>query len=207
MTTNTDRMRKANERRKSELAKIHIAKQQLRLDDDTYRDILWTLGRVRSARDLDAEGRKAVLEHFRARGFTGRRRRDPGQPAAPRADLVSKVEAQLADLGLEWGYADGIVRQMFGLSSVRFANPAQLQAVIAALDKEQKKLAALEGVDTYLRALGLDRSYVDGLVSKTGWTRHLPTLHLVQSHLMDRAIREGLAEPMTGQLTGEPDHA
>ena len=55
--------------RNSELAKIHIAKKDLGLDDDTYRDVLWTVARVRSAKDLDHHGREQVLKHFKSKGF------------------------------------------------------------------------------------------------------------------------------------------
>ncbi|MBN8479499.1 MAG: regulatory protein GemA [Burkholderiales bacterium] len=55
--------------RSNELAKIHIAKAQLGLDDDTYRAMLWTVARVRSAKDLDAGGREAVLLHLRGCGW------------------------------------------------------------------------------------------------------------------------------------------
>jgi phage gp16-like protein len=53
--------------RRRELAQIHIAKAQLGLDEETYRSMLWTVGRVRSAADLDYAGRNAVLEHRKAR--------------------------------------------------------------------------------------------------------------------------------------------
>lgn len=55
--------------RSNELAKIHIAKAQLGLDDDAYRDMLWSVARVRSAKDLDAGGREAVLRHLRGCGW------------------------------------------------------------------------------------------------------------------------------------------
>lgn len=55
--------------RSNELAKIHIAKAQLELDDDTYRHMLWSVARVRSAKDLDAGGREAVLAHLRGCGW------------------------------------------------------------------------------------------------------------------------------------------
>ena len=44
--------------RTRELAQIHIARQQLGMDDETYRSVLWTVARVRSAADLDWSGRK-----------------------------------------------------------------------------------------------------------------------------------------------------
>ena len=62
-------MNTAHDIRKSELAQIHIAKQQLGIDDDTYRAMLWTVARVNSAADLDFSGRKKVLDHLKAKGF------------------------------------------------------------------------------------------------------------------------------------------
>jgi phage gp16-like protein len=79
--------------RNAELAQIHVAKKQLGLDDDTYRAILWTVGRVKSAKDLDWTGRKALLDHFRAKGWKSAAPRKakaerpvhPGQPGLVRA--------------------------------------------------------------------------------------------------------------------------
>lgn len=72
--------RSGTELRNAELAQIHLAKKQLGLDDDTYRAVLWTVGRVKSAKDLDWTGRKALLEHFRAKGW---------KPAPPRKAKAS----------------------------------------------------------------------------------------------------------------------
>jgi len=56
-------------RRLRDLALIHLAKQQLGLDDDTYRALLWHVAGVRSARELDPAGRVAVLTRLREHGF------------------------------------------------------------------------------------------------------------------------------------------
>jgi len=55
--------------RKRELAQIHIAKAQLGMADDAYRDLLFSLARVRSAADLDLAGRSRVLTHFKLCGW------------------------------------------------------------------------------------------------------------------------------------------
>lgn len=73
--------RSGTQLRNAELAQIHIARAQLGLDDDTYRAILWTVGRVRSAKDLDWTGRKALLDHFKAKGW---------KPAAPKQAKAAK---------------------------------------------------------------------------------------------------------------------
>ncbi|MGB1762984.1 gp16 family protein [Alloalcanivorax xenomutans] len=127
--------------RRRELAKIHIGRDQLGMDDDTYRDMLWTVARVRSSSELDAWGRAKVLEHYRALGWAPKRRRHPGKVAGRNSELMRKIEAQLTDMGLAWAYADSIVRRMHQVESVRFANPSQLRDVVAALTYEQRRRA------------------------------------------------------------------
>ncbi len=77
--------RSGTQLRNAELAQIHIARAQLGLDEETYRSILWTVGRVRSAKDLDWSGRKAVLDHFRVKGW---------KPAAPKKAKAAKPVAK-----------------------------------------------------------------------------------------------------------------
>lgn len=129
--------------RNRELAQIHIAKAQLGLDDETYRGMLWTVARVRSAGDLDFAGRKCVLDHLRARGFK------PGRPAkgragrpvpsADRAAMVAKIRAMLAAAGREDAYADGIAKHMFGADRFEWLLPDQLHRMVAALVIDAKR--------------------------------------------------------------------
>src|SRR3569832_751555 len=86
--------------RARELGMIHVAKKQLKLDDDAYRAMLWSVARVHSSADLAATGREAVLAHLKARGFrvaAGSKRRP--KPPADRAALVAKIRALLIDAG------------------------------------------------------------------------------------------------------------
>lgn len=59
--------------RNIELAKIHMAAGALGLikqgEDSAYRDMLWSLARVRSAKDLDTAGRQRVIKHLRSCGW------------------------------------------------------------------------------------------------------------------------------------------
>ncbi len=129
------------DRRNADLAKIHLAKKQLGLDDDIYRDMLWTLARVRSAADLDDAGRQAVLDHLKARGFTARRKRGP-TPAGDRSPLLNKVFALLGDRPVT--YAEGILRHMYrdaAPARLEWANPEQLRKVVAALSYDKRRRA------------------------------------------------------------------
>lgn len=121
--------------RNSMLAQIHIAKAQLGMCDETYRAMLWGVGRVKSAAELDHAGREKVLAHLRASGFKPKPGKSPsahakGRPrnmAVPeRAALLAKVEALLASAQRPWAYADGLAKRMFGLDALAFCAPDQL---------------------------------------------------------------------------------
>ena len=181
------------------MAKIHIAKKDRGLEDDDYRNILWALGRATTARDLDASGRAEVLKHFRRLGWKEkRRRRDPhvrGRAGgAGREELLAKIEAQLTDMGLSWGYADGIARRIAGVESVRWAKPDQLHKIVAALAYEQEKRGLLAVIDERLAELGRDRSWVDERVKQRKWTRHLATLRHVANALAQEAANQEAAD-------------
>lgn len=134
--------------RTQQLGLIHCAKRDLGLDDEMYRDVLWTVARVRSAKDLDAYGRERVLKHFQERGWVSKGkaapkgvRRNPGRVQLDREGYRSKIEAQLATLQEEWSYADSIARRMFRIDSTRFCSEEQLRKVVAALFYEIKRRA------------------------------------------------------------------
>ncbi|WP_119304975.1 gp16 family protein [Dongia deserti] len=82
-------------RRKKELAKIHLAKKALGMDDDTYRAMLSRVAGKESAGDLDQVGRTKVLDHLKASGFSDRPKppkRAGTRPLAPGAE-ASKARA------------------------------------------------------------------------------------------------------------------
>lgn len=136
--------RTAIDQRKSDLGKIHIAKKQLGMDDETYRDMLFTIARVRSAKDLDAQGRQAVLKHLRACGFKAERKRNyPGRPhnieTTDRGPMLKKIEAYLTEARRPWSYADGMAKKMFHVDRLAHCSPQQLHRIIAALQYDAKR--------------------------------------------------------------------
>ena len=125
------------------LAKIHIAKSQLGLDEDAYRAMLLSVGGVMSAKDLTPLGAAKVLAHLEKFGFRPSKQfgRRPSVGAL-RNPLVGKIEALLAEQKLPWSYADGIVRRMFSpVKTVQFCDEQQLRAVITALVKQSRRKA------------------------------------------------------------------
>jgi len=138
----------ADNHRNAELAKIHIAAEQLGMDPrdkdpaSEYRQMLYAVARVHSARDLDYAGRQRVIEHLKACGFQARRGRRPfpGRPHnADRHPQLLKIEALLADAKRPWAYVDSMAEKMFGKARVAFCDPGEWQALIAALMKDQKR--------------------------------------------------------------------
>lgn len=132
------------ERRRRELAKIHLAVKQLGMDDSTYRDLLQEIVQVRSAKDLDERGRRQVLDHLQALGFKSKASaRFAGRPrnitSDDRGPQLAKIEAMLAAAARPWAYVDGMAKKMFQVDRVGFCNPEQLRKIIAALTYDAKR--------------------------------------------------------------------
>ncbi|WP_230965437.1 gp16 family protein [Burkholderia cepacia] len=119
---------------KSTLAKIHIAKQQLGMDDDSYRAMLHSVAGVSSAKDLDAQGAAKVMRHLERCGFKpvhshGRRPRY----TLTREAQLGKIEALLADAGRPWDYVHAMVKRICKVDAIEFCDSDMLGKLIAAL--------------------------------------------------------------------------
>lgn len=147
------------DRRRAELARIHIAAEELGMDtkdDDPnsdYRCMLWTIGRVRSAGELDAAGRRKVLDHLRALGAPpapeSAKRNFPGRPhnmdSVDRGPMLRKIEAYLTEAKRPWSYVDTMAYGMFQVDRIGFCTPAQLHKIIAALDIDARRHGRYRG--------------------------------------------------------------
>ena len=133
--------------RNRELAHIHIAKTKLGMDDETYRNVLWTVARVKSSKDLDWSGRKRVLDHMKACGFKVQPKKlaTAYKPLALTKEAIeAKISVQLKELGQNWPYAYGVGRRIFPqVSRFEFLTAEQLGTVSSALERtlrfKQKK--------------------------------------------------------------------
>ncbi|TBV12774.1 gp16 family protein [Stutzerimonas kirkiae] len=126
------------------LAKIHIAKAQLGLDDETYRALLARVAGVHSAKELTPRQVGAVLAEFQRLGFepkpaTKRAGRNKPNAATERKALVGKIEAQLAEAGRVWAYVDAMALRMFQVERVEWCDTDQLRRLIAALAYDAKR--------------------------------------------------------------------
>lgn len=188
-------------RRRKQLAAIHAARRDLGMDEDDYRLMLRQVTGVASAKDLDASGRRKVLDHLRRVGWDKRPRKRVAQyPGTPhnidREQMLQKIEAQLTDMGLPWSYADAIARRQTGIERVAWLRKAaDLTGVIGALHVEQEKRGLLATLDGILERAGMTRDQVaQQYTLRQNWTRHRPTL---------RALIERLAN--TAETPNTPD--
>lgn len=123
------------------LAQIHIARKQLALDDDTYRQALQTLTGKASAKHLTLPELRCVMDDFVRKGFVPKKAGKRPRPAQGRKALMSKIEALLADKGQSWHYAHCIAEHMFGLKRVDWLDGDQLWRLVAALEVQRRREA------------------------------------------------------------------
>lgn len=122
--------------RKTAIQLIHIAKSQLGLDDDTYRQMLNSTTGKNSCSKMDLTELQQVLDHLKTKGFKSKASRQHGQrpnPGQNRKALMSKVEALLTDSGLHWNYAHAMAQRMFKVEKVDWLEPDQLHKLVGAL--------------------------------------------------------------------------
>jgi hypothetical protein len=143
--------------RKAELAKIHLAKKQLRLDDATYREVVARVcGGKRSAADLTMPERHALLDEFKRLGFQAAPPRDraddwiaidDSHPGAEHlrkllacAHQLERIGAVKSDSTKQW--LRKFVKRLTGVDDLRWLTAAQTNSVIEALKGWAKKFEA-----------------------------------------------------------------
>jgi len=130
------------------LAKIHIAKKELAMDDDTYRVMLQSVAGVSSSKDLTDAGVTKVLAHLQRCGWKPKAAAKVGRKPSVgrgRKALVGKIEALLAEAKRPWSYADAMAKRMFGVDKTDWLEPEQLVKVVAALTYDAKRNGRQQG--------------------------------------------------------------
>jgi phage gp16-like protein len=140
------------------LAKIHVAKKQLAMEESSYRALLQRLVGLDSAGDATLAQLDAILAEFRRLGFTGKKAKPDHRPqirmiAGVWTELVPFLDVR-GDCGVEKALQAFVERQTKdrlhpqGVSDVRFLNATQANKVLeglkAWLAREQRKAAARE---------------------------------------------------------------
>ena len=93
--------------RKDDLAKIHIAKKDLALDEHTYRSLISrvTKGKHNSSATLDYRERSMVLEEFKRLGWKPKRSKNKKKGPVSRHGVSDKIRAIWINM-----HQEGIVR-------------------------------------------------------------------------------------------------
>ena len=178
---------------------VHAGARKLFKEEDDRR--LWQQNRTGHSScsgmsDADLEN---LVAELRRKGALAPRRspRRAGRVPFNRSPYMEKIEAQLADMGLSWQYAESIAYKITGgkgnkpnsqpgvkrLEWVRKAD--HFRAIIAALDVEQEKRGNLAAIDELLKKLGKEPHHLDALLPdhmKEKWQRNRAWLkHLVEA--------------------------
>lgn len=131
--------------RKNLIARIHIGKSQLGLDDETYRQLLVSTTGKTSCTEMTESELQQVLNVMVQKGFKSGSH-FWGNRAAPREDkkiYLAKITALLAKHSLPKEYADGIAKRSFKVDFVHWLQPWQLKKVVqmlAVYDRNKKAL-------------------------------------------------------------------
>lgn len=128
--------------RRRDLAKIHLAKKELGLQDDAYRELLKGVTGKTSSADLTATERMELIRSLEKLGAKSTAKPYPGRPPKPKADVASltrKIEAQLTEAKRPWAYANAMAKRMFGVEMVQWCDADQLGRIVAALTYDARR--------------------------------------------------------------------
>jgi len=134
---------------------IHIAKSQLKLDDEAYRSMLRQLFDVATCKDLTMAQADTLIKEFEKLGFvrTGGSARRPKwnnsmrRPKAP--NIIDLASPQILDMinrvskDIRWNHQDGLVlwmKKRMGMTSIRtMAEANKVLEGLKAMKKWQQK--------------------------------------------------------------------
>jgi len=182
---------------------IHVARRELGMDRDTYMMMVRNipgLEQLESTAKASIPNLTRILDELKKRGFkVVPNQKTKGKPhnfdsnAMPL--MITKIEAQLASMGLPWSYADSIAARMFKIQRCAWVrSEMQLQAIIAALDVEQEKQAGTAAVYEYMQALGYTQEQQQQFIGQLpdGWQRSRSALKQVNAWLGEQCINKGV---------------
>lgn len=127
--------------KRREITLIHIAKQQLGMDDETYRAMLWSVARVKSSTALDFAGRKKVLDHLKACGFkvVANEWAFIDKAAADRQPLLRKIYMVCKSMRVGKTYAEGAARRQTGIDrKLELMDQGQLWMLAGVLERTRQ---------------------------------------------------------------------
>lgn len=123
--------------RKQMIQKIHIAKAELKLDDNAYKMLLLETVDKPSCTMMSDQELMIVLQKMQENGFKVKAKhgkRPQASASAPnRQALLSKIEALLTESKKPWSYAHAIAKRSFGIERVQWLTDDQLHKLVQIL--------------------------------------------------------------------------
>jgi hypothetical protein len=123
---------KLQERRRKLLALVHIAKKEIPLRDDEYRDVIAYWG-VRSAADMSIPELEELVEYFESLGFKKKVTdpRDPGPGVGQIKALQERIRVEATKLNNGEERLKGLVKKIAKENDLRFCrNVKKLKQVL-----------------------------------------------------------------------------
>ena len=154
--------------RKKMIGKVHIAKNQLAIDDDVYRDLLEDVTGKRSCKDMDERELHLVLERMRGFGF---KNFFPATKDNATKTQVDKIRALWIDLAKSELVPDGesvllgFVKRQTKVDRLEWLTPKQCNAVIEGLKAIQDRSEAESAVLGFPRVEHLSKTSVQAIES------------------------------------------
>lgn len=137
----------AADQKRRDLAKIHIAKKDLGMEEDDYRAMLQNVGGVGSSADLTVRGRSKVLHHLEKTLGWKPKSRKPRQKITAREPVDRKIRAlwlDLANLGAVRDRSEkalnSYVSRQTGVDRMDWLSSKQAEKVIEALKQWQSRV-------------------------------------------------------------------
>lgn len=136
----------AQAKRKQLMAQIHIAKNQLGMEEENYRATLQRITGKDSCSEMKTSELVDVVQEMKRLGFkpksTERSQKKHGKkPSVTQSKeaLISKIEAIIADLNLSWDYVHEMANRMFAIERVQWLDEQKLYKLTQALAVYQRK--------------------------------------------------------------------
>lgn len=124
--------------RKAIIAKIHIAKSDLGLDNETYMQMLQSLTHKSSCSMMTDGELVVVYNAMKKRGFVPKatqfKRQNRPAPTANKALYLAKITALLMQYQLPQSYADRMAQRAFGVDFAHWLDVTQLKKLIQMLE-------------------------------------------------------------------------
>lgn len=132
------------DRRRRDLARIHIVSKALGLSEDERRDVVFLLTRQRSCADLDFTGLQQVREHLERRAVSqGVKLPTKGRSQDPMTRMIRGLWIELGKCGKLEDRSEramlSFVRRQTGKDRLEWCSPGDKNAVIEALKSWLKR--------------------------------------------------------------------